>query len=164
MKSYLHKEIRNSGVGLVEVILASAIILFVIISVVESYNVYISFALKNQNNVQANFILEEGMEAVLFLRDGGWSTNIASLTASTTYYLSWNGVTWQSTSTAQYIDGAFLRSFVLFNVNRDANDDIAVSGTNDPNTKKLVASVSYPVGQATTTKSMSTYITNINGD
>lgn len=164
MEAHFYKKRKNSGIGLVEVVLASAIILLIVVSVVESYAVYINFALTNQNNVQANFILEEGVESVLFLRDGGWSTNISTLTASTTYYLYFNGTTWQSTSTQQYIDSKFLRSFVLNNVNRDANDDIAVSGTNDPNTKKFTVTVAYPAGHSTTTKSMSTYITNINGD
>ncbi|MFZ2521968.1 MAG: type II secretion system protein [Minisyncoccia bacterium] len=151
----------GSGFGLVEVILGASIILLVVVSIVQSYNVYINYALSNQNNIEANFLLEEGVEAVVFLRDQGFASNIGSLTASTTYYLYFSGTTWQATSTIQYIDNAFLRGFALYSVSRDVNDDISVSGTNDPNTKKLTVSVSYPSGHSTTTKTLSTYITNI---
>lgn len=159
--SFFKKQKRNSGFGLLEVVLGSAIILLVVLSTVESYNIYINFALSNQNNVQSSFLLEEGIESVLFLRDTNW-TNISTLTASTTYYLYFNGTTWTSTSTPDYIDNTFLRSFVIYDVNRDANDDIAVSGTNDPDTKKLTVTVAYPAGHSTTTKSLTTYMTNIN--
>jgi hypothetical protein len=153
----------SKGFGLVEVILGAAIVTLVVLATVQSYNIYINYALSNQNNLQAGFLLEEGVEAVIFLRDGGWSGNINSLTASSTYYLNFNGTTWLSTTTPQYTDN-FLRSFVLYSVNRDANDDISFSGTNDPNTKLLTVTVQFPSGHSTTSKTLSTYITNINNN
>jgi hypothetical protein len=151
----------NRGISLVEVIVGSAIVLFVVLAVVQTYNIYISFALGNQNNTRANFLLEEGVETLIYLRDDSWTSNISSLTNDTTYYLYFNGSTWTSTTTPQYIDTDFLRSFVLESVNRDSNDDIAVSGSIDTNIKKATVTVSYWQGHATTTKSISTYITNL---
>lgn len=155
---------KNSGISLVEIVLGSAIVLLVVIATVQSYNTYINFALGNQNNTQANFLLEEGVETMMYIRDQSWSTYIAPLTSGATYYLYFNGTTWLSTTTPQYVDSIFLRSVVVSNVNRDVNDDIASSGTNDANTKKVTVTVAYAQGHATTTKTLSTYITNIQGN
>lgn len=157
----LKNKISNRGIGLVEVVIGSAVMLLVVVAVVNVYGSYISFALANQENTKANFILEEGLESVIFLRDSGWTANIATLTPGSTYYLYFNGTNWVSTTTPQYIDGNFLRSFVINNVNRDSNDDIASSGTNDPDTKKVTVTLAYFQGHATTTKTLSTYITDL---
>ena len=61
-----------------------------------------------------------------------------------------------------YVDNIFERIFTIENVGRDANDDIIGSGgINDPDTKKIVVSVSWRGRNGTTTESMSTYITNL---
>ena len=156
----LKKNNLKSGIGLVEIIIGSAIVLVVVLSIVQSYNTYIKYALGNQNNTNANFILEEGVEVLIYLRDGSWTSNIAPLINGTPYYLYFNGSIWQSTTTLQYDEG-FVRSFVLAPVNRDSNDDIAVAGTLDPDIKKITVTVSYWQGHSTTTKSISTYITNL---
>ena len=118
-------------------------------------------AFANQKNVQASYILEEGMEAITFLRDKGWNANIATLSTSTTYYLSFNGSYWATTTIAQYVDGEFLRSLRVSDVYRDGSDKIASSGTYDSGTKQVTATVSYFQGHATTTKSVTTFVANI---
>ncbi len=155
------KTIFKQGISLTEVVLGTALILVVVVFLTQTYNIYINFALANENNTKANFLLEEGLETLIFLRDDGWTANISTLTSGSTYYLYFDGGDWVSTTTPQYIDSTFVRSFVLSNVNRDSNDDIATSGTNDPNTKKATVTVSYWQGHSTTTKSIATYITNI---
>jgi type II secretory pathway pseudopilin PulG len=156
--------ISTKAFALVEIIVASAIMLIAIIAASNAYSTYVQYALANERNVQAGYLLEETIEGVTYLRDKGWTTNIASLTAGTTYYLYFNGSLWTATTTPQYVDGQFLRSFTLSNVNRDSGDDIAVSGTLDPKTKQVTANVAFFQGHATTTQSVYTYITNINND
>jgi len=151
----------SRGMGLVEIIVGSAIVLMVITATVAAYNTYINYALANQNNIPANYLLEEGIEVATYLRDKGWDANIGTLTSGTTYYITFNGSTWLTTTTLQYVDNTFLRTLVLGNVNRDGSDDIATSGTLDPNIKKVTVTVSYGQGHSTTTKSLSTYITDI---
>ncbi|MBI4155984.1 MAG: hypothetical protein HY507_01995 [Candidatus Zambryskibacteria bacterium] len=149
------------GSALIEIIIGAAIISSGILAAEVSYNTYLSYALNNQSNVQATYLLEEGLEGVTLLRDKGWTGFIASLSTTTAYYLVLNTTYWASTTTPQYVDGLFLRGFILSDVKRDINDNVASSGTYDPNTKQVTASVSYWQGYATTTKTISTYITNI---
>jgi len=153
------------GFALVEIVIGSAIIVTAILSLISVYNTYLLHALSNSKNIQAGLLLEEGVEAVKFLRDKGWTTYIQPLSSNTTYYLSWNsGLSmWTSSSTpVPYIDNKFLRTFVLEDVKRNGSDQIASSGTTDPGTKKLTVTVAYTTtGSATSTKTMSTYITNL---
>ena len=147
--------------GLVEIIVGAAIVFVAILVINESYNTYVKYALTNQRNVDASYILEEGLEAMTLLRDKGWTANISKLSTTTTYYLTFASSAWSTTTTAQYVDGIFLRSISLLDVKRDASDHIASSGTYDPNIKQITSTVAYWQGHATTTRSISTFIANI---
>ena len=108
------------------------------------HNLYLKTALSNGEALKAVYLAEEGIENIRFLRDVSWSTNISGLTSLSTT-----------------IDN-FYRTVTLSEVNRDANSDIVSSGgTVDINTKLVVSSVSWWNGVSTTTKSISTYITNL---
>lgn len=152
---------QKSGFGLVEIIIGVAIISASLFSLAAVSQISLRLAQTSRQNIKAGFLLEEGVEAVKFLRDAGWDTNIASLTAGVPYYLNFNGTSWESTYVNSYIDGVFERSFVIEDVYRDANDDIAESGDFDLNTKKISVFVSWETPTGTMTKSISTYITNI---
>ncbi|MBA3733348.1 hypothetical protein H0W91_03160 [Patescibacteria group bacterium] len=150
----------KKGMALVEIIIGAAIMSVGIIAINASYSTYVQYALANQKNVEAAALMEEGLEVSTFFRDMGW-VNISGLSTTTTYYLTFNGANWATTTTIQYVNGEFLRSINIADVNRDGNDDIATVGTLDPNTKKITTTVSYFQGHSTTTRSMSTYLTNI---
>ena len=154
----------NTGMALVEIIIGSAIISGGVLAAIVSYNTYVNYALANNKNIQASYLLEEGLEVMTFFRDSGWTANISGLSTSTTYYLNYSSGAWATTTTPQYVDGVFLRSISVSDVKRDAIDQISASGTYDPNTKKITATIDYLQGQATTTKSLSLYITNINAN
>jgi hypothetical protein len=151
----------NKGFALTEIIVGSAIILLGILAINTTFNVYLKYALANQKSVQATYLLEETLEVMAYLRDQSWSGNVATLSTTTTYYLSFSGTSWATTTIPQYIDGEFLRNIRVFDVERDANNDIVAEGTYDPNTKLITATVSYYGGHATTTKSLSMYLSNI---
>lgn len=150
--------------ALLEIIIGASVITVGILAIITSYNLYFQYALANQNNAQVGYLLEEGLEVVSFLRDGSWAENISTLSTSTIYYISFNGSSWATTTSPQYVDGKFLRSFNVSDVFRDINDDISSSGAYDPNTKQVTVSVSFVQGHSTTTKSISTYMTNIYGN
>ncbi len=154
----------QAGMALVEILIGSAIISVGILAAISSFNAYTNYALANQKNIQAGYLLEEALEAVTFLRDGGWTANISRFSTTTTYYLAFTGSAWATTTTPQYVDGEFLRSVRVYDVKRNGLDVISSSGTFDPNTKLVTATVDYFQGHATTTKSISTYITNIHGN
>lgn len=155
---------KNKGISLVEVVVASTIFLSIILAMMSTYSTYIKYSLSNQNNTRAGYLLEEGAEVITYLRDEGWGSNISSLVNGTTYYLFFDAIKWLSTTTPIYIDEGIKRTFVVQSVNRDSNDDIAISGVNDPNTKRFDITVSYWQGHSTSTESLSFYLTNIHNN
>ncbi|MDO8589762.1 MAG: prepilin-type N-terminal cleavage/methylation domain-containing protein [bacterium] len=155
----------NRGLTLVEVLIATSIILIFLMALLGAHNLYLKTALANGEVVKGAYLAEEGAEVVRFLRDSSWDTNIASLSLDTDYYLVWSGGAWQVTTAETLIDSVFERTITLSAVYRDASADIVSSGgTLDPDTLMVVSSVSWPKNGITTTKSISTYITNIFDD
>ena len=151
---------KNYGMALVEILIGSAIISVGVLTASSVFSTYVEYSFANQKNIQASYLLEEGLEVVSFFRDVSW-TNISSLSTTTTYYLVWNSNSWATTTTPQYVDGEFLRKINVADVKRGTGDRISDSGTYDPLTKKITATVEYWQGHATTTRTISTYIANI---
>lgn len=155
------------GFGLVEVLVAVSIIAITSVSIFNVYTAYLRAELNNVKSVKAAFLMEEGLEVVRLLRDTSWSSYIAPVTASTTQYLNWTGSAWQFTTTPQMIDTRYARTVVFTAVYRDANNRIAASGTLDPNTRGFTVAVAWPddnTALSTTTKQISSYITNLYGN
>jgi Tfp pilus assembly protein PilV len=156
----------QKGSGLVEILVAIFVFTIIVGSLITASNQYLSGAEENLKSVKGAYLGQEGIEAVKIIRDTNWS-NISSLTAGTSYYLyfdtsSSTNNTWKATTTASFVDSVFVRTFKLTTVNRDANGRIVTSGgTLDTNTEKVTVSVSWPSKSTTTTKFLSTYITNI---
>ncbi len=167
MKKNLFKK-NTRGIGSLEILIGATIIVTGILALIIVFNSFFSFALANDANVRAAYLGEEGLEAMFFLRDGSWSTNIASLSTTSAYYLAWNSgaSTWQtSTASPAYIDNLFLRKITLANVKRDGTGKIVTSGgTLDSNTRLVTATIQYFQGHATTTQTMATYLTNFYGN
>jgi len=148
---------KQKGIVLVEVVVVVSILLIIITGLIFANIAYIKSASYTLKSTKATFLAQEGVEAVKYLRSFGWDTLpsvgvIQYLTFDTT-------AGWTATTSEEKI-GDFYRYFILENVNRDGNDDIASSGTLDPNTKKLTINVSWPGATGTTTREIQTYITN----
>ncbi|RJQ33649.1 type II secretion system protein [Candidatus Parcubacteria bacterium] len=157
-----HAPQKKNGFVLVEALIASAILALVLAAGIGAFLLTMRTGLGNAAEVQSAFLAEEGLEALRIMRDNGWSTNISPLTASSTYYLVFDGTTWDATTTNSFIDDTFERSIVLFEVSRDSNETIVTSGgTEDPDTRLAVVSVSWREGDATTTRSLSAYMSNV---
>ena len=156
----------QSGLTLVEVLVAAAIILVFISALISAHNLYLTTAFSGLKKVKAIFLAEEGIEAIKLMKDKSWTSNIAPLTNGTNYYLTYDSATslWESIATNTYIDSLFERRFVLSAVYRDGNQDIASSGTLDANTKQVIVYVSWSEKGATSTKSVATYVTNLIGN
>lgn len=151
----------SGGIGLIEAVAGISIISVFIFSLMLASQLSQKIVGESVKNIQAYFLLEEGVDAVKILRDTGWSSGIGSLAVGTNYFFSYNGTTWVSTNSNVYIDSIFERKFSLNNVYRDANDDIAGSGTLDSGTKKATVNVSWRGRTGTTTKSASFYLTDL---
>ncbi len=152
---------ENKGITVVEVIIGASIFLVVLLGLSSALNLIIQASLSNTGRVQGSFLAEEGIEAMRVLRDNGWTANIQPLLSNTDYFLSFDGTTFKATTTPAYIDNTFYRAVRVSGVYRDSSQNIASSGTLDPKTKLVTVTVSWPFHNATTTESVSTYLTNI---
>ncbi|MDP2593633.1 MAG: hypothetical protein Q8P52_03230 [bacterium] len=155
-----HAKLGKSGVSLLEVMIATGIVFAALAAIVGSYQTFLSAGLANAKSVQAAFLLEEGIEAVLSLRDSDWSS-FASLGGAGDRYLSFQSGIWTASAEESMIDQTFARKFTVSSVYRDAEDNIASSGTLDSNIKKVEVSVSWLTNRGTTTRNLSRYVANI---
>lgn len=161
MKYLLQK--KNRGVGLVEIVIASSIISLVLVAIVNVYSLVERRALANIKVLKGTELVEEGVEVVRFLRDSGWTSNIASLQVGTTYRLCCEeGVPWSISNSAPLIEDKYDRTIVISNVYRDSNFNVVSSGgTLDSGSRKVTVSVFWSEGAGTTTKTAETYLFNI---
>lgn len=151
----------NRGFGLIEIVIGSAILATSLLSISLYYQQSLKVSRSTAQVAQASFLLEEGLEVARFFRDTSW-VNISVPATGTTYYLSFNGTNWATSTTNVFIDGMFERTIRLDNVYRDANDDIVTTGgVIDTGTRKVTSTVSWRDRTATTTRSIGTYLTNI---
>ena len=149
---------NNRGLSVVELIVASAIILIIFVALIASTNLYYSSAFTTLRDVEATYITEEGMEIVRYLKDQNWS-KIGQLSTTTTYYLIWTGTDYATTTVPTYTSDFFLRRVTVADVKRDGNSDIATVGTYDPETKRITVTTTYVREQATTTKTLEGIVT-----
>ncbi len=146
------KQLRQSGVSLIEVMVAVSIIASMLGVVGFSVQSYVNARANLVNDMKALYLAEEGYEILRALRDDDWTT-LSDLTIGSTYYLSVSTTTIATTTTQEIIDGEFYRSFVLDEVYRDGDDDVTVSttpgATVDPDTLEMTMSVGGPSGTTT---------------
>jgi Tfp pilus assembly protein PilV len=156
---------KQKGMTLVEAMVGIAVISFVFLSLIGAYDRFFAAELDVQPTTKAAYLVEEGIEAVKILRDTSWSSNIASLSTTSTYYLSFATSTalWTKSTTENVIDSVFYRTFTISDLKRDATtkDIVSSGGAYDPDSKQITISVSWRNGNGTSTKSVSTYITNL---
>jgi Tfp pilus assembly protein PilV len=159
------------GFGLVEIIIATAIIGATFFALAGVSQIAFRVVRQSTENARANFLLEEGLEAIRILRDTSWSANIASsTTAGITYYPTYSTTTdmWAlSTTNPGAIDGFFTRA-VNFNdvYRRNTDDDIVTATSTDPKTldagtREVTITVSWKIAIATSSVKLTTYITDI---
>lgn len=148
---------------LVEILIATSIILVFLLALLGTHNLYLKTAFVNGDVIKGVYLVEEGVEVARFLRNSSWSGNIAPLSLDVSYSLLFDAGSWQAATTTVWVDNNFKRVVKFSAVYRDVSGDIVSSGgTLDPNTLLVVSSVSWPTsGGATTTKSISTYLTNL---
>ena len=157
---------NKAGFGLLEIVIASAVVGASIFSL--SAAAVLSGRLQSQSadKIRANFLAEEGIEAMRFLRDKSWNTNLANLSQGTNYYVNFSTTTseWSvGQSIEPYIVALFERKVSVEKVYRDLNDNIVISGgAEDVDSKKITVIVSWAErGGATSTVSLSTYLSDI---
>ncbi len=156
------KHIRQRGVSLAEVVVAAAIVAIVSLSLISAFILHLRAGLAVPERIQSTLLVEEGIEALKFLRDGSWDTNIAPLALDTTYYFYATSTTYEATTTEQVSLNKFYRTFVLSAVLRNSDGIIVdTGGTVDDGSRRIDVSVSWLTQNGTTTKTFTTYLTNL---
>ena len=151
------------GVGLVEVIVVVSIASVAFAALLSSAVFFLRGGLSSADRAQALYLLEEGVEAMRFMRDQGYTVNIAPNVNTGTFYLAPTTGGFEATSTAQTDLGAFTRTVSLARVfRRNSDNDIVPQSSSDPkaidpDTALLTVSVTWPEG----TISTQTYITDL---
>lgn len=150
------------GFGMVEMIIGASVLSVSLLGISNFFQMSLRASGATQAAIQEDYLLEEGVEAMKLFRDMSYTNNFFKMSTTTTYYFSWNGTSWATSTVNTFIDEKFERKFTLADVKRDVNSDIAASGTYDPDIKLVTVSVAWssPV-VGTTTHSIQTYITNI---
>jgi len=150
--------VKKQGFGLVEAMVAVAIISASFLALTGVNHTSLKLSREVGRATQAAFLLQEGVEAARVMRDRSWRNEILPLSATDTYSPEFrNGSWYATTSTTTLIDNLFQRTFIFNSVYRDTNDDIADSGTLDPETRKLTVTVAW----GSVSKSISTYVTDL---
>jgi Tfp pilus assembly protein PilV len=149
------------GFGLIEMLVGAAVLSSSLLGISTFFQASLQVSGTTESAIQGDYLLEEGVEGVKLLRDASYTNNIQTLSTTTPYYLLWNSSSWIATTTSALIDNTFERKFSIADVKRDANDDIASTGTIDPKTKLVTVSVAWSSKGATTTRSIGTYLTNL---
>lgn len=152
----------HHGFGLVEVVVASAVLSVSLLAISGFFQATLRASRITESAVQGDYLLEEGMEALKTFRDMSYTANFKNMSTTTTYYFSWNGTSWATTTTGSMIDGKFERKFTLSDVGRTSGDIVSSGGAFDSEVKLATVSVAWwsPV-VGTTTRSIQTYILNI---
>jgi hypothetical protein len=153
------KASQNTGSMMVEVVVVISIITMLVVSASAVAQRAISMSRQSVHRSQASFLLEEGAEATRIIRDNAWS-GITNLSTATDYYLSFSGGTW-ILSTTPIQDGIFTRKVVLSPVYRDVNQNIALSGILDNQTRLVTVTVTWAEGSSIYTKTLQLYLSDI---
>lgn len=166
---FIYSKIRNykiknlkllSGQSLLEALLSITLGVLLIGSSVG----LIGLSLRSFNSVkqhlQANSLMRQTSEVIQSLTNDNWHS-IYDLTKATNYKISVSGNTWsissgQETSTINSIP--YKRYFQIYNVDRDGNDNISETGTDDPSTQKITIILEYGDNYASSS-SISFYLT-----
>lgn len=150
----------SKGAGLVEIVVGVGVFALVMAGLTSTYTLVLKAASSNTRLVKANFLLEEGVEAVRSMRDTSWS-DVSSLTPGGDYFLYFDGVSWEATTIPYLVDGTFDQRLTLEEVKRDGDGKISDTGAVDNGTVKATVSVSWQHKGSTSTKSISSYFVNL---
>lgn len=110
---------------------------------------------------EAIFLAAEGLEAVRALRNESWTDTIAPLTTAAAYYPLIANNRWTLTQQDPgLLQGMYSRTIIMREAYRNDADDLSDSGTVDPNTRRVEATVSWNEHGSEKSVVLETYITN----
>lgn len=150
---------KNAGLGVIEIIVAIAIIITTLAGIVQLISLESRVQSLAREEAKAYLLARETIEATRFVRDKDWSA-FAALSLDTDYYPEISGGEWTlSLVDPGDIDG-FTRKVLLHEVFRDTDDSIATAGTLDSDTRSVEAIVEWSCKGEACSATLETYFTN----
>jgi type II secretory pathway pseudopilin PulG len=144
--------ISQSGITLVEVVVAISIVTVSLVTIGFSVTAYVDARSALLVNAKAAYLGEEGYEILRALRDENWNT-IDGIALDTTKYLAVSTTTISVTSTPEIIDTDYTRSFIVHPLYRNGSDDIvsstAMGAVVDDDGREVEINVVGPTGTTT---------------
>ena len=134
---------NQKGIGMIEVIVSLAVIAITFWSFFELARYNLKIQEQSRFKIEALNLAAEAMEATRSVRDEDWN-NIDPLVSGTRYYPAIAANKWTLSSTDPgAINGFYDRWVTVEEVFRDGNDDIAVAGVQDTETRKIIVIVEW---------------------
>jgi type II secretory pathway pseudopilin PulG len=127
-----NKITRKNGFSVIEIVIAAAIIVTIVTAATNAWQIYFKISRISTTDTQATMLTEEFAEALNYIRDLGWSKNIATLTPGTIYYMYWNNGsdTYGTSTTPVLVNDAYYIGVVFSPVSRNTtNRDIVPTGS-----------------------------------
>jgi len=151
---------RPYGQSLVELLVAIAIGTILIGGSVAMIGASIRSYGTVKKHLQTNVLMRQAAEVIQSLVRSDWHS-IYDLTKGSDYKITESGNVWtisagQETDTIN--DVSYKRYFQIYNVDRDGNDNISETGTDDPSTQKITIILEYGDNYASSS-SISFYLT-----
>jgi len=155
---------NTKGFTIVEVMVVILVFVTVFLSILSFFSLDIKSSERSRMKLSAIAFCEEAMEAARSFRDNTkWSdSGIGKLTVNINYHPVVGSSGWDMVLGSENING-FIRNVVFYKVSRDGNDNIETSYNpinDDPNTRKVVVTVTWTDRQGETSETLSTYLTN----
>jgi len=158
-KTHTHSH-NNDGFSILEAMIAIAVAILVFVGIYQITILSIRTTETNLKKTEAVHRAEELIEITRSLRNDGWSDSIGTLSPGTAYYLVLEDGEWTFSSISPEETEVFTETIEVGDIYRDGDDNISQSGTLDPNTKKITATVSWNDRGVAREESIETYITN----
>lgn len=154
----------QKGIALIELLIVMAIITTGLVYLLGIFSFSLRISIEKEKISQANFMAQEIMEGVRNFRDStDWQTNgLGTLTTLTPYHLEKTGppAGWTLVPEEETTNG-FTKNVIFHDVRRNDNKDIVENGGDlDPETKKIIASVSWIEKGKSQQITLTTFLTN----
>ena len=155
---------NEDGLGIVEIIVVISILLTAFVAILQTAVLENKAQTLSRQTIAAYLLARESVEATRSIRDSDWA-NIQALAYDVPYYPQVNvSNEWELSVSDPGPIGTHTRWIEVSEVFRDGNDDIALTGTADDDTRKITAYVSWTrAGGDMRTITIEAYITNWQG-
>ncbi len=158
-------KLTTSGQSLIEILVGIGVGVIIIGGVAATIALTLRSNVQNKNNQIATSLAQEVVSEVSDFAGANWH-NLDNLSTGLQYHLATSGPNFSAQSGIETftVEGkVFTRYFVYNNVSRDAATDNIESSynsaNNDPSTKKLTVTVSWPEGPDTASVALNKFLT-----